>query len=336
LAVRDATTCGGRWYVVGAVVNPAGATRPAAWASDDGRSWTSLRLNPRSTYGVVAILYAAGCRDGALAVIGAQNGGAHGNPRVTQWRLRPDGVLDEVPAGFELYGGPDAVDVGRIAGGPAGWLIAGNRVGGGAVWVAGPEATGFRLVNRGTDLASDARLATEATDAAAYRAGWVVVGGGHRGGQRGGDPLAWTSADGLGWQRMTVPVTGGDEYRILQRVVATGDGAVAAGLDGDRFGAWRLAAGGWQTAGRFGTLATGSVQQIRGLASAGGRVWAAGCDGREYGVWSSSGDAVWRPVQLPLALAADGADHVLTVTGAGRTLLLIADDGRAGHAWVAG
>jgi hypothetical protein len=337
LALRDATTCGGRWYVVGAVVGAGGGTWPAAWASGDGRTWSSMRLAAHSAYGEVAILYAAGCRDGVLAVIGAQNGGAHGNPRVTQWRLRPDGTLDEVPAAFELYGGPDAVNVGRIAGGPAGWLIAGNRVGGAAVWVAGPGAAGFRLVNRAPELASDGQVATEAIDAAAYKGSWVVVGGGHRSGQRGGDPMAWTSGDGLSWQRMAVPATGGDQYRLLQRVVATGDGLVAAGLDGDRFGAWRLAGSGWRAAGRFGTLATGSVRQIQGLASAGGRVWVAGCDGREYALWSSSGgDGAWRPVRLPLALAAAGADHVLTLTGAGRTLLLIADDGQRGRAWVAG
>jgi hypothetical protein len=338
LALRDATTCGGRWYVVGAVVGADGGTRPAAWASGDGRTWTSMRLAAHSAYGEVAILYTAGCRDGMLATVGAQSGGAHGNPRVTQWRLRPDGTLDEVPAAFELFGGPNAVNVGRIAGGPAGWLIAGNRVGGAAVWVSGgPDAADFRLVERAPVLASDGQFATEATDAAAYRGNWVVVGGGQRPGQRGGDPMAWTSADGLSWRRMVVPATGGEQYRILQRVVATGDGLVAAGLDGDRFGAWRLAGSGWQAAGRFGSLATGSVQQIQGLASAGGRVWAAGCDGRQYALWSSSGgDAPWRPAQLPLALATGSADHVLTVTGAGRTVLLIADDGQRGRAWVAG
>ncbi|MBX6354293.1 MAG: hypothetical protein IRZ05_00390 [Micromonosporaceae bacterium] len=333
LALRDSTACGGRWYVVGAVVGADGATRPAAWASGDGRSWTPTRVEPRSTYGKVAVLYAAGCRGGMLAAIGAQSGGAHGNPRVTQWRLRPDGVLDEVPAAFELYGGPDAVNVGRIAGGPPGWLVAGNRVGGAAVWVAGPTATGFRLVDRAPGLASDGQLATEATDATAYRGGWVVVGGGRRRGQRGGEPLAWTSADGLSWRRTSLPVTGGDEYRLVQRVVAAGDSLVAAGLDGGRFGAWRLTGDGWQEAGRFGTLTTGAAQQILGLASAGGRVWAAGCDGRVYGLWSSSGEGAWRSVQLPLAPPAPSGDHVLTVSGAGRSILLIADDGRRSRAW---
>jgi hypothetical protein len=322
--------------VVGAVVGAGGATRPAAWASDDGRSWTSVRLVARSTYGEVAVLYAAGCRDGVLATVGAQGGGAHGNARVTQWRLRPDGDLDEVLAAFELYGGPDAVSVGRIAGGPAGWLIAGNRVHGAAVWVAGPGATDFRLVDRAPQLASDGSLATEAVDAAAYQRGWVVVGGGRRGGQRGGDPVAWTSGDGLSWQRTSVPVAGGDQYRLLQRVIATGDGVVAAGVDGERFGAWRLADGEWRRDGRFGALAESGGQLVQSLASAGGRVWAAACDGREYGLWSSAGNGAWGQVELPLALAAGGADHALALAGSGRTLLVVADDGRRGRAWVTG
>src|SRR5437660_6978076 len=68
--LRDAVTCGGRWFVVGAVVNPpdpsaqptAGAaaaevsagqerTRPVAWTSGDGRVWTSLDVDATSFYG---------------------------------------------------------------------------------------------------------------------------------------------------------------------------------------------------------------------------------------------------------------------------------------------
>jgi hypothetical protein len=37
-----------------------------------------------------------------------------------------------------------------------------------------------------------------------------------------------------------------------------------------------------------------------------------------------------------LALAAGGADHTMTVATVGSGLLLLADDGRAGRAWLAG
>src|SRR4051812_15148896 len=70
LALRDAVTCGGTWFVVGTVVNPpdpstrasAGAaaaevsadqdvTRPVAWTSVDGRVWRSLTVEATSFYG---------------------------------------------------------------------------------------------------------------------------------------------------------------------------------------------------------------------------------------------------------------------------------------------
>jgi hypothetical protein len=336
LALRDATTCGGRRYVVGAVVSADGATRPAAWSSRDARRWSAIRPTPHTPYGEVAILYAAGCRDGRLAAIGAQSGGAHGNPRVTQWYLRADGLLDEVPAGLDLYGGGDAVNVGRIVGGPAGWLIVGNRVFGAAVWTS-PDATAFRPVGRAPGLASDGDLTTLAVDAATYRGGWVVVGSGRRAGQAGSDPLAWTSADGRRWQRAPVGDATGDGYRVLQRVTAYGDALVATGVDGDRFAAWAVDGGAWHLAGRFGELgAGGSVQQIQGFVAAGGRLWAAGTDGRAYGLWASrDGGRTWGSAPVPTRLAAGGADRVMTVTGAGSDLLLIADDGRRGRAWLA-
>ena len=37
--VRDASYCGGRWYVVGATATPSGETRPAVWSSTDAARW---------------------------------------------------------------------------------------------------------------------------------------------------------------------------------------------------------------------------------------------------------------------------------------------------------
>ena len=87
-------------------------------------------------------------------MVGAKSGGAHGNPRVTTWYRRDDGVFTDVVAAFELYGGPLAVTVGRIAGGPDGWLIAGARTSGAAVWLS-DDATDFRLVDGDPALSSD-------------------------------------------------------------------------------------------------------------------------------------------------------------------------------------
>ena len=46
-----------------------------------------------------------------MAALGAKFGGAHGYPRTSSWQQTPDGVLREVTAPFELFGGPQAVNV---------------------------------------------------------------------------------------------------------------------------------------------------------------------------------------------------------------------------------
>src|SRR3954447_20594620 len=136
LLLRDAVACGGHWYVVGGRAAPDGETSPAAWESAGGRSWRSLTLAalPGSYYGPRSVLYAVACANGRIAAIGSRRGGGHGKPRGRTWYQRPDGSLAEAAAPFETYGGDTAVDVGRIAGGPSGFLIAGNRTGGAAAW----------------------------------------------------------------------------------------------------------------------------------------------------------------------------------------------------------
>ncbi|HYN93909.1 MAG TPA: hypothetical protein VES42_08680, partial [Pilimelia sp.] len=219
LVLRDLVACGGRWYAVGGVAGADG-TRPAAWASADARTWTSLPTLPSTYYGERNILYAAGCRDGRLTPLGAKSGGAHGNPRVSSWRQRPDGALVEVRAHFELFGGPQAVNVFRITGGPAGWLIGGNRMSGAAVWVS-PDAAAFRIVEREPRLATDPRGETWAFDVVpAPGGGWLLSGSLLRPGRTDRDPLMWSSPDGSRWSRVAVPAT--PEHEELRRVATVG------------------------------------------------------------------------------------------------------------------
>ena len=192
IAVRDATSCAGTWYVVGGVfpADPSADTRPAAWSSQDGKTWTSLRLDPQGYWAQRAVFSSVACGAGEIAMVGAQSGGAHGNPRVTTWYRRDDGVFTDVVAAFELYGGPRAVTVGRIAGGPEGWLIVGARTSGAAVWLS-EDATDFRLVDDDPALSSDDSIDTLARD---------EVYDGHgvdRGRKRLGDGTAPSGADGL-------------------------------------------------------------------------------------------------------------------------------------------
>lgn len=332
-APRAAVACGDRWYVVGAVAGADGETRPAAWTSTDTRAWQSLRLTPKTYYGERNVLHTAACRGGRLVAVGGKNGGAHGNPRVSSWRELADGSLLEVTAPFELYGGPQAVNVGRLASGPSGLLIVGNRMTGAAVWTSS-DATRFDIHEGVPELASDARGETWAADAVATPGGWLVVGGLVGAGRTDRDPLVWTSPDGRSWRRVGVPAT--TEYDELQRVTLSGDTPVAVGPYGRAFGAWRAAAGGWVAAGRFGVPAATGVPLVRSLAPVdGGAVVAAVSDGTRHGLWTSvdQGDG-WRPVVAPAEMPA-GADRDVAVAGGPGGLLLVIDDGRAGRLWFA-
>ena len=128
LAVRDVVTCDGKWYVVGAVLGPAeDASRPAAWTSDDGKTWRAMTIQASSFYGKLQTLFTAACKDGKVATLGAKSGGAHGNPRISSFYQQADALIEVTNAAFTLYGGSDAVNVGRLSAGPKGFLLAGNR-----------------------------------------------------------------------------------------------------------------------------------------------------------------------------------------------------------------
>ncbi|WP_146228057.1 hypothetical protein [Micromonospora sp. S4605] len=333
LLLRDAVACAGRWYVVGGVADAAGATRPAAWTSGDGSSWTSLPIVADSFYGKQNVLYSVGCRDGVAAVVGAKVGGAHGYPRVSTWRQRDDGALVEVAASFETYGGPKAINVARLAGGPAGWLIVGNRSSGAAAWVS-PDAADFVLIEGAPELASDARGVSWAFDAVAGPGGWLAVGGVLPAGRIDRDPAAWTSADGRSWRRTTLP--GSADHEELQRVVLAGDTAVAVGLRGRTFGAWRQSPGGdWVAAGGFGALGAGGVPSVSSLGAAGGRLVAAVSDGARHSLWTSSDlGGSWHEVVPATGLPA-GADRDVSVLAVGERWWLAVDDGTRSGFWSA-
>jgi hypothetical protein len=336
LAVRDATSCDGVWYVVGAVLGADGSSRPAAWTSDDTRTWRTMRFAPRTYYARRAILSSVACRDGRVAAVGARSGGAHGNPRVTSWYQRADGALVDMRATFELYGGPDAISVRHVAAGPDGWVIAGNRLSGAAAWVS-RDATDFRLVDDDPALSSDPGHATSALDQVHDGREWTVVGRVETPGRVAPLPFSWTSPDGRHWVRHPVP-PGTDGFADLERVVRDGDrGLVAAGLRGRRFGIWRRVDGTWRVGPGFGGLAAGSTGApfVAGLATGEHGTLATVSDGARLRLWLGPSDAAWRAVSTPLEPRSAG-DTQLTVAADGPTVLLLADDGRAGRVWVAG
>jgi hypothetical protein len=333
IMVRDAAVCDGRWFVVGAVRDTAGGTVPAAWTSTDGAAWTAMRTDALSYYGRQNTLWSVACRGDRVAAMGAQSGGAHGNPRTSSWHATADGVLREVIAPYTLFGGSEAVNVARIDAGPSGWIISGNRMTGGAVWLS-EDATRFRIVERAPQLASDPAGETWVFDALALTGGWLAVGGWLPKGRTDRDVLAWRSADGRTWQRVPA-VAPTRDYEELQRVVLAGSGPIALGVRGTAFGAWRLGVDGWTQAGTFGSVRPSGFSGVRSLLAQGDRLFAVVSDGSAYALWTSAdAGAAWRPVALPAEVTAR-VETSVAVSGDGNRLLLVSDDAEGGRIYAA-
>ncbi|HEU5109152.1 MAG TPA: hypothetical protein VFT95_11455, partial [Micromonosporaceae bacterium] len=252
---------------------------------------------------------------------------------VASWYQLPDGSLDEVIAAFTLYGGPHAVNVARMVAGDDGFLIVGNRSRGAAVWTS-PDSAQFAIHEGVPGLASDDGTETWLFDAVATPSGWLAAGGQIRADRIDRDPLAWTSPDGLRWTREDVPQT--DEYEEFQRVVREpGGDAVAVGLRGRTFGAWRRGDDGWAAAARFGAASGKGVLMVRGLVATPSGLLAATGDGATHALWhSADGGRSWRTVRLPVPTPT-GAGRDVAVAAGPAGVVLVTDDGRSGRAWLA-
>lgn len=330
--VRDAVACPGAWFAVGAVRDDAGGTRPAAWSSVDGVAWSPVPVSAESFYGRQNVLSSVACRDGRMAALGAKSGGAHGNPRTSSWHQGADGVLREVRAPFELYGGPYAVNVTRMDAGPAGFVIAGNRMSGAAAWTS-PDAAAFRIHERAPGLASDAAGETWAFDAVGLPDGWLMVGGFLPAGRVDRDAAGWRSADGSVWRRVPAAgATGG--YEEMHRVAVRDGVPVGVGLRGSTFGAWRLEADRWRPAGAFGAVPAGGSSAVRSLSVSGGRLFCVTADASAYGLWvSDDAGSSWRAASVPAAVR-PVAESALAVAGGEGRVVLLSDDAADGRIYV--
>lgn len=339
VVVRDVTSCGNQWYVVGGLSTPANDTRPAMWRSTDSVTWEPLPLQPVTFYGRQHILYSVACRDGVVTVLGSKRGGAHAYPRTSHWRMPAGGPLVEVISAFELYGGPDAGNVERVVAGPRGFVIAGNRMTGAAVWTS-PDGSEFTLRSGVPPLAGGADLYTAGADVVADSTGWTLVGGASKRGRTDRDPVAWTSADGATWER--VDLAGDKTYEDLQRAVRVGDDVLATGVKGEVFGTWLRRGGRWEAKADFGSVRGGvaasgptTVGGAVSMAAGDASVLTAVSDGGAYSVWrSTDSGGSWRRVGLPAELPA-GAERSVAVTGSGARWLLAGDDAKQGRIWYA-
>ncbi len=325
--VRAATWCAGRWVVVGATADGDDRTRPAVWASGDGRQWQSLALHPGADfYTAREILTSVACSNGRLAALGAKSGGAHGMPRTATWQERADGSLAAVPAPYFLFGGSQSVAVSRMAGGPAGYLVTGTRTSGAAVWQS-TDGARFRLYDGAPGLASTSQATTQARDAIPGTNGWLVAG--ELTDQDGRlRAVVWTGDGGGPWTRTALP--GGSSLSTGERVVQTPPGPDVAGLLDHGLGLWMSRDGRWRLGERFGSIDAGatSAAYVSGMTWAGGGyVAVAYSDGARFRLW------VGEDVPMPTEVAVDG-DRTATVAAHGFHLLLLTDDDHAGQAWL--
>ncbi len=334
LAVRDAVQCGGWWWVVGGVFTAPGESRPAIWRSRDGQEWENLPIRAEWYWAKRNVIASVGCHDGAIAAVGAKSGGAHGNPRVSTWIRAKDGAYVDVKAPFEQYGGPDAVNVGIMAGGPDGFLIVGNRFSGAAVW-GSADGQEFDLIDRDPELGKREEFDTLGIGLTAHDEGWIVVGSGQRKDRVPRIPLAWSSADGRIWALEEVPY--GEENSTLERATTTPDGVLAVGLMGDGFGAWERTGREWTRESSFGDFVDDSTgtAYVNSLSSHGALILAAVSDRealRLFGSTDSGGE--WSEVSVPVQPVPAG-EQALAARFGEEQVLLLADDAEQGRVWVA-
>ena len=333
--LRDAVECGEGWWVAGAVFldrpSETRDTRPALWFSPDREEWQPVPVDARTYWGRRAILNSIACSRDRIAVVGARSGGAHGNPRVTTFWLDDDTLVD-VRAVFTQYGGVSATNVGPIAGGPAGWLITGNRTSGPGVWVT-DDPREFVRVEAEPGLTDDGDLESLAQGAGWAGEEWVVVGAGARTGRHlDPDPLAWTSPDGLTWEPEEMPAA--DGAQDVHRVTLLDDGRLlAVGRSGDAYAAWVRDDDGWQDPVEFGRIADSwrGAPYVASLATTSAGVLATVSTGDHYELWHTGDGSAWQRVDVPLEPQTAG-DHTMSVA-AGGEVLVVADAGDGGHVW---
>jgi hypothetical protein len=321
-AIQDVAFCDDHWLAVGGL-----PTGPAAWRSADGTTWTGVRLEPVSFYGKQSTIFTVACRGEDAVAVGAASGGAHGNPRTSTWRSRPDGSWLEHEPEFTQFGGQDSVGVGAAAaalGSPVSWAIVGNWLGpdrspGPAVWRSADGAVFQRALvapgssARGTDIAPLAG------------GGWLVAGEAYGATLTG---ASWTSPDGVKWT--PVPVGG-----PLALVTPYAEGALAVGAAG----AWWYGGGAWQPRGGFGDangwrfLSLSAATPATG--TGGGLAVVTAAAGASCRMWTTrDGGGAWREVAMPAPLSVT-AETVAATAVDGDTVLLATGDGGRARLWLA-
>ena len=220
-----------------------------------------------------------------------------------------------------------AVRVNRLEGGPHGFLIAGTRTSGAAIWTSRSGAATACTRARRTGQHGAARPRRAPTSCLAGR--WLVVG--LSTGDAGRSATTWAPARPGRWPPQVLP--GGARSTAAERSPRSAGLLVAGLLDGG-FGVWTLDGARGRPARRsVGRTRPLGAAYVSGLAVTGSLVLATYSDGDvPAGGRSRRRDPV-RP--CPTVSVTVSGDHDLAVAGGDGRCLLVTDDGTRGRVWVA-
>ncbi len=255
-----------------AVGTAGGDSRPAAWRSADGTTWSEVDLEePKDLYGRIAPLTQVAVHDGTVAALGVTSGGSHGNPRYATWSGPVGGPLVQTLQPFALFGGLEAISVGQLAEWQDGFAIAGrwdrgeDGGPGAALWYSADGANWIRD-DADAALASGAGEQVGAAAAAGSAVGLVVAGDRLTtgSGSASSDAQFWLVEPSGTARRIDLP----DDPGNPSRVACAGEECVAVGTrsaDGRlAYAVWWGQPDGWNEAvsGPTGVAETGAIQSL--------------------------------------------------------------------------
>ncbi|WIX78392.1 hypothetical protein QRX50_44755 [Amycolatopsis carbonis] len=300
--------------MTGSVPGPSGRA-PAAWLNG-----TAVPLFPATGYGRQAELTLPAASGARLLALGSAYGGAHANPRPTIWTGSVTDGLTEHAQPVELLGGERAVTTSGSAAGPAEFVLTGqwdHRSGGvgAAVWTSADGASW--ALREDPALLSTASEQTRVLAAAFDGQDYVAVGDARSG--LSVRPMAWTSADGSAWTRVSLPSPA--DSASAWRVTCSGSACDAVGVTTEqRLACWHSGPS-WTTAAGGPVIPAAQLLEVTGLTldESGHLDVAVKVAGRPrlWRVGRHCEDFAELPLPEPaasLALLADGPDLLLATT----------------------
>lgn len=336
---------GTRWWLAGSFIDTGGQHRPGLWSSPDAVTWTQTATQAYTPYGEVSELYTLAATPQGLVAIGMATGGAHGNPRTVSWVLQGDGMLHEAPAAFELYNGPRQIGVRTISSAPGGWVIMGtrnNRNGsmGATSWTS---ATGDDFTIHDDDPALSSAPGEQVQGLDVARQGDQLLAVGERfaatNGHADTNGIAFTSADGVTWQRWTPTGLdlGGPGAQRPQRIAVLGRRVLIGGTvtsSRTSFLAWTATGSGAWTRTRVPALGSSDdvLSNVSGVAVTQSAFYLASRTGERLRLARSADGRRWTAVPVPRDLPT-GARARLTLAGTDALMVLGAGSEHGGGAW---